>query len=433
MGNQWNNWSGSVRFSPQQVVFPGSEEEIAGLLTQAAKAGHKIRVVGAAHSFTPLVETNDVLVSLDKLQGLISADRTNMRATVWAGTRLKALGALLHAEGMGMENLGDIDVQSIAGALSTGTHGTGPQFGTLATQLRAVTLIDGKGELRTFRQENDHDYFRAAQVALGTLGIITRVELQTVPAYKLHYVSSKSTLEGVLGQLEDYKQRNRNFEFYWFPFSQTVQTKELNTTELAPLTHGFGRWFNDIVMENGVFSVISNISRFVPGTSRSMSKLSAWGVSAGKNIAWSHQVFATPRLVRFHEMEYNIPQQHFPEAIREIAATIEKKLFRVHFPLECRWVKGDDILISPAHGRESAYIAVHMYKGMPYKEYFAALEAILKGYEGRPHWGKMHTMTATELRARYPRWDDFQKIRAELDPEGRFLNPYLERLFGLKP
>lgn len=432
MGNQWKNWSGSVQFEPQAVHYPTSEDEVCNLVKQAAAQGRRIRVVGAAHSFTPLVATDGLLVSLDRMQGMISADKGTLRAWVWAGTRLRALGALLHAEGLGMENLGDIDVQSIAGALSTGTHGTGVNFGTLATQLRGITLVDGLGELRTLRFDQDGDDFKAAQISLGALGIITRVELQAVPAYKLTYVSAKTTLRAMLDQLPDYKARNRNFEAYFFPFTQTCQTKELNISDAEPDKRGIGRWFNDIFLENGVFSVLSNISRFIPGTSAAMSKTAAWGVSAGKTTAWSHQVFATPRLVRFHEMEFNIPQEHFEAAITEIEATIRKRNFRVHFPLECRWVKADDILISPAHGRDSAYIAAHMYKGMAYQEYFQAIETILKGFGGRPHWGKMHNFTAVDCRERYPRWDDFQAIRQRFDPQGIFLNAYLERLFGGK-
>jgi FAD-linked oxidoreductase len=431
MGNQWKNWSGSVQFEPHGVHYPTSEDEVCVLVRQAAAAGQRIRVVGAAHSFTPLISTDQLLISLDRMSGLIGSDKATLRAWAWAGTRLKALGALLHAEGLAMENLGDIDVQSIAGALSTGTHGTGVQFGTLSTQLRGITLVDGLGELRTLRFDHDGDDFKAAQISLGALGIITRVEIQAVPSYKLTYVAAKATLSDMLANLDSYKSKNRNFECYYFPFTETCQTKELNVSQADPDKRGFGRWFNDMFMENGVFSVLSNVSRFVPGTAATVSKISAWGASSGKTTAWSHQVFATPRLVRFQEMEFNIPQEHFKDAMGEIVATIRQRNFRVHFPLECRWVKGDDILISPAHGRDSAYIAAHMYKGMPYKDYFETLEAILKRYGGRPHWGKMHTFTSADCAARYPRWADFQAIRARFDPQGIFLNAYLERLFGV--
>lgn len=430
MSAVYRNWSSSVVFRPAEILLPNSEAEVRDIVLRCVAEGKRLRVVGSAHSFTALIETEQVLVSLDNLQGLIQADKEALTAEVWAGTKLKALGEILHKEGMGMENLGDIDVQSIAGALSTGTHGTGVDFGTLATQLLEVTFVAASGEIITCSETLNPEYFQAARISLGALGVITRLKLRLKPAYKLKYASKKQKLREVLDQLDAYKSRNRNFEFYWFPFTDTVQTKEMNLTDEAAKPGGIGQWFNDIFMENGVFWLLSKISRFIPGTSKAVSRISAWGISTGTSVAWSHQVFATPRYVRFQEMEYNLPQEHFRDALLEIQALIDEKQFRVHFPLECRFVAADDIWISPAYGRKSAYIAVHMYKGMKYKEYFDAIEAVLKKYDGRPHWGKMHNMTAEECAERYPKWQDFQRVRQQLDPKGMFMNPYLERLFG---
>lgn len=430
MANHWSNWSTSVQSSPASIRYPENEAEVQTIVRQAAAAGQKIRVVGAGHSFTPLVQTDSILLSLDRLSGIVSVDKPRQQATVWAGTRLKTLGELLHAQGLAMENLGDIDVQSIAGALSTGTHGTGIQLGTLATQLVSITLVTASGELLTLTPETDPDRFRAAQVSLGALGIITRLGIQLVPAYKLKYTSGKAKLSELLPQLDTWKQRHRNFEFYYFPFTDTVQTKVMDKSDDAPKSGGMGAWLNEIFLENGVFWALSRVSRHIPGTYRSVSKACAWGITTGSRTEWSHKVFATKRLVRFQEMEYNIPAEHFTEAIQEVERSIRELDFKVHFPIECRWVKGDDIWLSPAYGRDSAYIAIHMYKGMPHEAFFGAMEGIFKKYQGRPHWGKMHTLDRSELEARYPRFGDFQRLRAEMDPQGLFLNPYLQRLFG---
>ena len=430
MGNYWSNWSGAVRFQPDELHFPESESEVAAIVKQAAARGRNVRVVGAAHSFTRLIETQDVLISLDKLKGLISVDKEAATAVVWAGTRLKDLGPMLHENGLGMINQGDIDVQSLAGALSTGTHGTGVELGTLSTAILGLRLVTATGEILEINANNHPEWLEAARVTLGSLGIITQMELQLRPAYKLKYNAKKSSLEEVLRNLEDYKSRNRNFEFYWFPFTETCQVKEMNITHEAPSRNGLGKWMNDILLENGVFWIISKKARILPFLSKTAAKLSAWGVSGSTNTAWSHQVFATPRLVKFQEMEYNIPQEHFQTAMLEIQALIEEKNFRVHFPLECRWVAADDIWLSPAYKRDSAYIAAHMYKGMRYHAYFEAIEEIFKKYDGRPHWGKMHTQTAESLAKLYPKWNEFQAIRKELDPKGIFLNPYVKRLFG---
>ena len=427
MANHWSNWSASVKAVPAQVLYPTTETEVQDIVRKANSEGRSIRVVGAGHSFTPLVQTDSTILSLDKLSGLISADKDQLQATVWAGTRLKALGEILHSQGMAMENLGDIDVQSIAGALSTGTHGTGIELGTLSTQLRAITLVTATGELLTLTPEDER--FPAAQVSLGVLGIITRLTIQLVPSYKLTYTSGKATLPEVLADLDRWKTQHRNFEFYFFPFTQTVQTKVMDITDDAPKKGGIGKWMNDILLENGLFWVLSRISRHIPGTYKGVSKISAWGISSGSTTSWSHQVFATKRLVKFQEMEYNIPADRFKEAMKEIEETIRVIDFRVHFPIECRWVKADDIWLSPAHGRDSAYIAVHMYKGMPHKEYFGAIEGIMKKYGGRPHWGKMHTLSSADLAERYPKFKDFQDLRREMDPKGTFLNGYLRDLF----
>lgn len=427
MGNHWSNWSTSVKSTPAEVLFPSTEAEVQEIVKRAAAEQKKIRVVGAGHSFTPLVGTESILMSLDRLSGIISVDKSKHQAVVWAGTRLKALGAALHENGLAMENLGDIDVQSIAGALSTGTHGTGIELGTLATQLVSITLVTASGELLSLDPSDPR--FPAAQVALGTLGVITRLGIQLVPAYKLKYTSGKIPLPQVLSELESWKQKHRNFEFYYFPFTQTVQTKVMDISDDPPKAGGFGSWFNDIFLENGLFWLFSRISRHVPGTYRGVSKISAWGISTGSKTSWSHQVFATKRLVKFQEMEYNIPAESFVDAISEIERTIREMDFKVHFPIECRWVKADDIWLSPAYERESAYIAVHMYRGMPYKEYFGAMEAIFKKYGGRPHWGKMHTLKHADLQERYPKFEDFKALRREMDPNGMFLNPYLEEFF----
>lgn len=419
-----------MKATPHQILYPENEAEVQDIVRKAQQQGQKIRVVGAGHSFTPLVKTDSLIVSLDRLTGMISIDKEKQQAVVWGGTRLKALGEMLHKQGFGMENLGDIDVQSIAGALSTGTHGCGVTFGVLASQMVSCTLVTANGEILELDAENDPERFKAAQVGLGTLGIITRMGLKLQPAYKLKYVARKETFEQVLANLEDYKQKNRNFEFYWFPYSETAQTKFMNITDEAPNGTGIGAWLNEIVLENGIFWIVSRISRHIPGTFKAMSRVSAWGVSGSSKTAWSHQVFATKRLVKFQEMEYNLPAENFIPALREIKEAIETFKFKVHFPIECRFVKGDDIWLSPAHRRDSAYIAVHSYKGMPHQEYFGAMEGIFKKYNGRPHWGKMHNRTAADLKQLYPKWEDFQNLRRELDPSGLFLNGYMKELFG---
>ncbi len=429
-GKRWQNWSGSVQGRPRQTAQPRSVDELASLIGACGREGRQVRVVGSGHSFTPLVQTEDMLLSLDALQGIESVDSEQQTVTVLGGTRLKKLGDLLLERGLAQENLGDIDVQSIAGAISTGTHGTGIRFGTLSTQVKGLTLVTASGELLECSEERNPDVFKAAQVSLGTLGVIAKVTLRVVPAKRLRFQSHRERLADCLANLERYKQENSHFEFFWLPYTQWVQAKFLNETD-APST-GSNLWgtFNKIVLENGAYWLLSECCRLVPRLSQSVSRFSARAIASVDEVDYSHRVFATPRLVRFQEMEYNIPAEHFLSVLGEIQACIEQQQFAVHFPVECRFVHSDDMWLSPAYQRESAYLAVHMYRGMAYQSYFQQIEAIFRRYQGRPHWGKMHTQNAADLAALYPRWQDFRRIRSRLDPHGLFLNDYLRRLLA---
>lgn len=425
----WSNWSGSVKSQPRQMVRPRDLDELVRVIKDYERAGRYARVFGAGHSFTPIARSDDVLLSLDEMQGVESVDTENRTATVWGGTKLKALGESLYECGLAQENLGDIDVQSIAGAISTGTHGTGVTFGTLATQVIGLTLVTATGEILECSSERDADLFKAAQVSLGILGIVAKVKLRLVPAKRLHYHGHHKKLDECLDNLEAYKQNNDHFEFFWFPYTDDAQAKFINETEEAVTSSSLWSNFNKVVLENYVYWLLSESCRLVPSLCKTVCKISGSAIADVDEINYSHRIFTTPRMVRFQEMEYNVPAQYFKDVLAEIRQCIDKQQFRVHFPVECRFVHSDDIWLSPAYQRESAYIAVHMYRGMPYRSYFTHIEQIFRRYDGRPHWGKMHTRRADELAALYPRWHDFRRLRAELDPQGMFLNDYLRALF----
>jgi len=424
------NWAGNVQFKPENYLLPEHPDEIAVYIRRAAAAGKKIRMVGSAHSFSPLIETSDWLLSLDHFQGLTSVSPESCTATAKAGTKLFTLGELLFQKGLAMENLGDIDRQSLAGALTTGTHGSGTGFGILATQVEALSFLDGHGNQHNCSQTQSPELFRAALVSMGLLGVITELKLRLEPAYRLHYTHMKGNLDETLETLENYKRNHRNFEFYWFPHTKSVQLKLVNRTDGSPRYNGAMRWVNDVLIENAAFGALSRYARRFPSQAMRVSQLCGKLISDGERVDWSHRVFATTRLVPFVEMEYNIPAENFVGAFRDMETAINKHRFAVHFPVECRWAKADDLLLSPANGRDSAYIAVHMYKGMPYKAYFETLETIFKAYGGRPHWGKMNTCTAKDFQKMYPDWHQFLAIREKMDPNRIFMNAYFRQLIG---
>jgi FAD-linked oxidoreductase len=427
--NEWSNWSGSVRCRPSAVVRPRTREEVVAAIRRAAAEGQGLRAAGSGHSFTPLVATNGLLLSLENVTGIQELGPDGAEATVLAGTRLKALGEELFARGLAMENLGDIDAQTLAGALSTGTHGTGRSLGNLSTQTAGATLVLASGDVIDCSPSHEPDLFQAARVSLGALGIAWAVRLRVVPTFRLHYVRKSMDLEECLGSLGD-QGAHRHFELYWFPHTGRVDTKVMDATDAPSSPDGLGRFLNDVVLENGAFWALSEACRWAPRLTAPVSRLCASLVSEGTRVGPSHRVFATPRLVRFQEMEYAVPAESGADCLREIRRYVDDQHVLVHFPVEFRFVKGDDSWLSPAYQRDSAYIAVHQYRGMPYRDYFEGVEAIFRNHRGRPHWGKLHTRRATDLAPLYPMWDPFHDVRRRVDPRGLFLNEYLRTLFG---
>lgn len=425
----FNNWAENIVFNPSEILKPSTEEEISEIVSKANNEGKKVRVVGSAHSWTGLFETNEILLSLDNMQGIVKMD--GMEATVWAGTKLKTLGRLLYENGLAMENLGDIDVQAIAGAASTGTHGTGVNFKSIANQISKLRMVKASGEIVECGQQNNPELFDAARVSLGALGIITQITLKCVTSYNLKYTARKENFYKCLNNLEENNAKTRNFEFYYFPHTDYVQTKYINKTTEQPNRKPIRKFINDVILENSLFGLACKTAHYFPSTCAKVSELTTKLIGPTKKTHYSHRIFATVRLVRFNEMEYNIPTDKFKEVITRAKDIIGKDKIAVNFPIECRFVKGDDLYLSPAYKRDSAYISFHMYRPMPYKDYFEKMENLMLEYDGRPHWGKIHTLKADTLKHKYPKWADFLKIREELDPNQTFINPYLKEIFGL--
>ncbi len=427
------NWAGNISWNPTEILLPSTEEEIQQLVLKAINSHKKIRMIGTGHSFTALCQTDDVLISLDNYQGLLSIDKSKCQATVKAGTKLNTLGELLFTEGMAMENLGDIDVQSIAGTISTGTHGTGKELGTISTQVVAMQFVNGKGELIECSVTKNPELFKVAQVSLGTLGVITSITLQCVPKYKLALLYKKEILDLVVNQIEDRNEINRNFEYYWLPYTNYAFTKSSNiVTDSEPDKSNVFNYYSEYVLENYVFKLFCEFAYLFPSKNEAISKLTASSFSDVKKVLQSHKIYATKRLIKFKEMEYNIPAAAFKEVWRDVTKMVNSKQFNIHFPLEVRFVKGDAIPLSPAYGRDSAYIACHVYAKKDSTKYFTALEAIFRSYEGRPHWGKLNTITADDISEMYPEFPTYLSHRKDQDPNQVFISPYLNQLLGIQ-
>jgi len=427
---QWKNWAGNQRATPAAIETPSSEEEIVAIVRDAAAAGERVKMVGAGHSFTAIAVTDGRLIRPDNFQRVLSVDRTKRLVTVQAGIRLSTLNAELAKRGLAMPNLGDIEYQSIAGAISTATHGTGIKLGGLATFVVGMRIITGDGSVIECDAEHEPELFHTARVGLGALGVLSTVTLQCEEAFNVHAVESAAKVDELLDSLDDHIAENDHFEFFWIPNTEWALTKWNNRTEkpLAPRSR-WKEFRDDVLIGNGGFSLGCRIARLAPSlTPRIMGLVPFTG--RAEYIDRSDKVYTSPRLVHFYEMEYSIERSACREALNRVRQFVSQSGIQISFPVEVRFTAGDDIPLSTAYGRENCYIAVHVYSGTHYQQYFEAVETIMNDYGGRPHWGKLHFQTHRTLRDRYPEWERFQAVRKRLDPEGRFSNPYLERVLG---
>jgi L-gulonolactone oxidase len=427
----WGNWAGNQTCAPTAVEHPATEDELSQVVKRAAVEGRTVKVVGSGHSFTDIACTDGVQVQLDRYGDLVECDVPSGRVTVEAGATLGLLNERLWGMGLAFPNLGDIAYQTISGAISTSTHGTGLRMGGLATFVTGLRLVTGDGTVVSCRADENPDLFSAARVGLGALGALSRVTLQCVPAFNLRAVEEPMRMDAVLRDIDSLAEENDHFEFYWVPHTRWALTKRNNRTDEPVGGRSRAKEFVErTLLENVAFGAVCRVGRWRPSL---IPKLSKAIPSTGRSeyVQRSYRVYTSPRLVHFYEMEYSIPRAAAVEALEKLMAFVESSGLQLSFPVEVRFTKGDDIWLSTATGGgDRCYIAVHVYQGMPFEQYFRGVEAIMDPLGGRPHWGKLHYQTAATLAPKYPDWDRFHAVREQVDPERRFTNAYLERVLG---
>jgi L-gulono-1,4-lactone dehydrogenase len=435
----WRNWAGTATATPARWSRPCSEAEISAAVKEAAAAGLTVRALGSGHSFTAVAATSGVALDLSGWTGITAADTGTGLVTARSGTTLRALGTELAGVGLAMANMGDIDVQTLAGALSTGTHGTGARLGGLATQVEELELVLADGSVVTCSASSRPELFNAARVGLGALGVISTVTLRCVPSFTLLADERPVLVEEVLEQFDELAAANDHFEFYWFPYGRKALVKRNNRlagrdqppgSPVPPPLPAWRRFWEFEVMENAGFGALCRLGRASPRLIPALNRFSSAALSARTYTDASYRVFVTPRRVRFAESEYAVPRESLRHVIAELRNAVPRLADPVMFPVEVRVAAADDIWLSTGYGRESAYVAIHQYTGLPYQAYFDLFESIVGEVAGRPHWGKLHSLDAARLRSLYPRFDEFRRVRAEVDPEGRFGNAYLARVLG---
>lgn len=425
-----SNWARNQRCVPDAVHQPTSTDEVARIVRQAHEAGQRVKVIGAGHSFTATAMTDGVMLRLDNMTQILNVDGETGQVHVQAGATLHDFCRELHSYGLALPNLGDIDVQSIAGAISTATHGTGFGLGNLATNVVAMTLVSGKGEIVELNEGDPR--MSIAAVGVGALGIVCEVVLQCVPSFRLHAYETIEYLDDLLDDIPSFAESADHAEFFWMPGARRCQVKRNQRTTEDIQRPGKAAYFRDkYVAENLAFGTVCRVGRRWPSLAPRIAKLVSTSVSERDLIDDSFRVFASPRLVRFVEMEYGIPIECLPEAVQRVREVTKHLSFPSLFPIEVRVSAADDIALSTGFGRLNGWVAVHQYVGAPYESYFQQVADIMDSYGGRPHWGKMHYLNAAQLCERYPRWGEFQELRATLDPDGIFRNEYVDRVLGV--
>jgi FAD-linked oxidoreductase len=429
---EWTNWSRSVRCRPSRILYPPDEAALAAVLAEAQGDALPIRVVGSGHSYSPLVATTGTIVSLDRLAGIQAVDPAARRARIAAGTKLHTLGVPLRDQGLALQNQGDVDYQALAGALATATHGTGITLPCLSAGIAGLRMVLADGSIVEYDHHREPEVFRVAKAHLGCLGAVTSVTLDLRPAYRLRDATRIVPLEQALESLPELIRRHRHVECWWFPHADVVGVRTMTETDEPVNDRPVRRWIAERVVDNALFGLVAAVSRLpgLAGTRAALSRLVARLASVPAYVDWSDRVLATARSVRANEMEYAVPAEAGAEAIRAVARYVRRQRTPVLFPIEYRYVAADDIPLSPFYHRDSAVLSIHQDARVSHEPYFADVERLLRDLGGRPHWGKLHSLTAKELEPLYPEWNVFQHVRTRLDPGGRLMTPYLRQLLG---
>lgn len=412
------------------MAQPTTEQDVINAIRLATQSGLRVKAIGSGHSFTAISKPEEMMLDMSKLNAVIEVNAVNDVVRVQSGIVLSELNKYLEKHGLSMPNLGDVAYQSLAGSMSTSTHGTGVARTGLAAQIVGFRMVLASGEVVVCSADQNQEIFHCGRVSLGALGVVTEYSIRVVPLFNLHAVESPMLISDVLSQFQDLITDNDFFEFYWIPHTKWALTKSNNVTNLpADPPARLSTWLHKMVLENYAFGLLCRIGKAFPGLiPRFATMLPGAGRVEFVNV--SHRVFSSKRLVRFYEMEYSISIDAVSRAMHEIMQMIEQRDLKISFPIEVRCTGRDDIPLSTSTGRESAYIAVHMYQGCDYDEYFTAVEEILLKYEGRPHWGKIHYLDGIQLSSLYPEYQRFIEVRNQLDPEGVFTNDYLRRVLG---
>lgn len=428
---RWRNWAGLTTVTPTEIRTPRDVDDVVAAVNRACERRTTVKMPGTGHSFTGIAAPEGIMLSPAHLTGIVAVDRAAMTVTALAGTPLEVLNAGLEALGLSLHNMGDIAQQTVAGATSTGTHGTGGLVASLSAQLAGLELVTGTGEVLRASETENADVFSVARIGLGALGILTTLTFRVEPVFTLEAHEFPMAWREALDRFDELSADNHHFELYWFPHTDRVLAKADNRTldDAEPLGR-LRRWVDDDLLSNKVFGLVNRIGNARPSWIPRINEVAGRALSERTYSDVPHRVFTSPRNVVFREMEYAVPREAGLDALAEVRRWIDRSGLQISFPIEVRTTPADDIALSTSSGRRSMYLAFHMNAQTDHRAYFRGIEDILVRYDGRPHWGKLNTRSAEDLEPAYPRWAEFQAVRDRLDPDRVFSNEYLRRVLG---
>jgi FAD-linked oxidoreductase len=430
----WRNWSGLEQATPSRVMHPASADDVAAAVVAAREAGTTVRMTGTGHSFTPVARPEGTWLRPERLAGVLGVDHDRLEVTALAGTTLRDLNTVLEREGLSLHNMGDIAEQTLAGAVSTGTHGTGGVTAGLAAQVSGFTLVTGTGELLRATAHENPELLDLGRVALGALGVLVSLTFRVEPAFRLEALEGPVSWAELLGGYDDLVAAHHHVDAYWWPHTDLCSVKTNDrVADPADASPPLPRWralVEDELLANSVYGALVAAAERVPSAIPWLNRLAGRAQGERRYADVAHRVLTSPRHVVFRETEWAVPRADGPEVLRECRRVIEAHDWRISFPVEIRNAPADDVPLSTAYGRDSFYLAFHTWRGADHTAYFAGVQEVLRAAGGRPHWGKLHSLTARDLSPLYPRMGDFLALRDRLDPDRVLANGYLRRVLG---
>ena len=427
----WRSWSGLAEAFPTHVLAPTDTDAVVDAVTAARERGLRVKMVGTGHSFTDVAVADGMMLRPDRLVGVRAVDRDAMTVTVLAGTPLHVLNAVLADLGLALHNLGDVDRQTVAGAISTGTHGSGGRWASLSAQVAAVELVTGDGSVLRVSAEQDADLFSVARLGLGAFGVLTAVTFHVEPAFRIQALEGRMSFDEVVARFDELVEEHHHVDVHWFPHTEQAMCKRNDRTldDARPLSRTRA-WLDDDLLSNRVYALTNRVGNAAPGVVPTLNRIGSRALTSRTYVDASHKVFVSERLVRFREMEYAVPRAAGMAALVEARRVMEAGGWPISFPVEIRFARADDAWLSTAYERDSVYLAFHVNAQTDHTAYFHEVERVMRAHDGRPHWGKLHTRTAEDLAPAYPRWAEAQRVRDRVDPDRLFTNAYLDRVLG---